>query len=163
TGGLGARRGDRLGLGARAADHEGKKQRRQSRLHGADSTTLIAMARRSVVAAIALVAALAARARAGDPERGWRTFEREAFVITYYARPDGAPHRIAAVAERAPRTLAPALDHEPAEKTQIVIIDDTDGANGFANVLPRNTITLFATAPGGTSDLSDHDDWLLGL
>jgi WD40-like Beta Propeller Repeat len=122
------------------------------------------MHRLAAAVAIALAAVVAsAPARAGDPERVWRTIETAHFVISYYAPLDDVAHRIAVVAERAHRNLAPALDHEPAQKCQILILDDTDGANGFANVIPRNAITLFATAPTGSSNLNDHDDWLYGL
>ncbi|HET7500317.1 MAG TPA: hypothetical protein VFK02_04915, partial [Kofleriaceae bacterium] len=61
------------------------------------------------------------------------------------------------------RTLSPALGHAPDDKTLIVLVDDTDAANGFAGVLPRNAITLFATGPTGFNELDDHDDWLYGL
>jgi WD40 repeat protein len=122
------------------------------------------MSRTAAVALALLAIAAAARdARAGDPKREWRTIESEHFVITYYAPLDEVAHRVAVVAERAHRTLSVALDHHPDEKCQILLTDDTDGSNGFANVIPRNAITLFATAPTGSSDLNDHDDWLYGL
>ena len=52
---------------------------------------------------------------------------------------------------------------QPNEKTLIYLTDDTDSANGFAGVLPRNAIQLYATAPSGFSELDDYDDWLYGL
>ena len=116
---------------------------------------------------IAIVAALIAgggrAARAGDPDRVWRTVESAHFVVHYYAPLDDVARRVAVVAERAHRVLSPALAHAPKAKTQIVVVDDTDGANGFASVLPRNQITLYATAPNADSVLADHDDWLYGL
>lgn len=102
-------------------------------------------------------------AAAGDPDRVWKTIESEHFVVHYYEPLDEVAHRVAVVAERAHRVLAPILEHEPSEKTQVVLVDDTDGANGFANVIPRNRIWLHATAPTGISTLNDHDDWLFGL
>ncbi|MBK7538254.1 MAG: PD40 domain-containing protein [Myxococcales bacterium] len=102
-------------------------------------------------------------ARAGDPDRQWRTVETAHFVIHYPVPLDAIARRVGVVAERAHDTLAPALRHAPAGKTLVVVNDDTDGANGFANVAPRNAITLFATAPHGSSALADHDDWLYSL
>ncbi len=102
-------------------------------------------------------------ARAGDSDLVWWTIETEHFVINYYSPNEDVARRVAVVAERAHRNLAPALRHTPRDKTLINLIDDTDGANGFASVLPRNAITLFATAPSGFSTLNDHDDWLYGL
>lgn len=120
----------------------------------------------ALAVALAVTAALtvAARpARAGDPDRVWKTIESAHFVVHYYEPLDDVAHRVAVVAERAHRNLSPELGRVPETKTEIVIIDDTDGANGFASVLPRNRITLHATAPIGESALNDHDDWLYGL
>ena len=113
--------------------------------------------------AIALTALAATEARAGDPTRVYRSIETEHFVVHYYAPLDDVARRLAVVAERAHRTLSPALDHVPDRKTILVLVDDTDGANGFASVLPRNSIQAFATGPSGFNELDDHDDWLYGL
>jgi hypothetical protein len=102
-------------------------------------------------------------ARAGDGSLVWKTIETEHFAVHYYEPLGDVAHRVAVVAERSHRVLVPALRHTPREKTHIVLVDDTDGANGFANVVPRNAIRLFATAPTGISVLNDHDDWLYGL
>ncbi len=117
---------------------------------------------RALVAA-AVVLAATTPADAGDPRRDYRTVESDHFVIHYYEPLDDVARRIAVVAERAHRTLVPALDHVPSEKTIIVLVDDTDSANGFAGVLPRNAITLYATGPSSFTELDDHDDWLYGL
>jgi Tol biopolymer transport system component len=114
--------------------------------------------------ALALVAALGSpHARAGDPTRVYRTIESDHFVITYYEPLGDVARRIAVVAERAHRTLSPALGHAPDTKTQILVLDDTDSANGFASVVPRNAIQAYATGPTGFNELDDHDDWLYGL
>jgi hypothetical protein len=114
-------------------------------------------------AAIALVVTGARTARAGDPWRVWRELETDHFIIYYWQPLDEAARRVGVVAERVHRSLAPALDHVPSEKTLIFLADDTDGANGFAGVLPRNAIQLYATGPESFSELDDHDDWLYGL
>lgn len=102
-------------------------------------------------------------ARADDGQLRWMTIETEHFVINYYEPNEDLARRVAQVAERSHAVLSVALGHVPDEKCQVVIVDDTDGANGFASVLPRNAITLFATAPDNLSTLGDHDDWLYGL
>ena len=102
-------------------------------------------------------------AHAGDPTRTYRTIESDHFVITYYEPLGDVARRVAVVAERAHRTLSPALGHAPGSKTQILLVDDTDSANAFASVLPRNAITAYATGPTGFNELDDHDDWLYGL
>ena len=104
-----------------------------------------------------------AQALAGDGARVWRTLESDHFVVSYYEPLEDVARRVAVCAERAHRTIVPLLGHAPDGKTQIVLTDDTDGSNGFATVLPRNEIGLFATAPDALSVLNDHDDWLYGL
>ncbi len=107
-----------------------------------------------ILAAVLLISAVA---HAGDPTRTWRTVETAHFVIYYWAPLDDVARRVGVVAERAHRTLSPALDHAPTTKTLIFLADDTDSANGFATALPRNAIQLYATGPSGFSELDDHD------
>ncbi|MCA9582388.1 MAG: PD40 domain-containing protein, partial [Myxococcales bacterium] len=57
------------------------------------------------------------------------------------------------------RRLAPLLGHQPNERTQIVLSDNSDNANGSAAVVPYNIIRLFASAPDDLSALGDYDDW----
>jgi hypothetical protein len=119
------------------------------------------MGLRSLALAAVLVGALPAWA--GDGTQKWKTIESDHFVIHYYEPLGDVGKRVAAIAERSHSVLAPVFQHKPVEKTHIVLNDMTDGANGFASVLPRNRITLFVTAPSGLSVLNDHDDWLFGL
>ncbi len=123
----------------------------------------VALAPALALLALLTLTAPAGRAWAGDPTRVWRTIESDHFVIHYYAPLYDVARRLAVVAERAHRTLSPALAHQPDAKTIIVLVDDTDSANGFASVLPRNTIEVFATGPTGFNELDDHEDWLYGL
>jgi len=111
---------------------------------------------------VALLAASTA-AHAGDPTRVYKTVETDHFVVYYWEPMGDVATRVGVVAERAHRTLTTALDHVPDGKTLIVLADDTDDANGFAGVLPRNAIQVYATGPGSFSELDDHDDWLYGL
>ena len=119
----------------------------------------------STRAAIAFAfAMLVARiVHAGDPTLEWRTVETEHFVIYYWAPLDAQARRLGVVAEHAHSLLAPALDHEPTEKTLVYLIDNTDSANGFASVLPRNAIQVNATGPSSFTELDDHEDWLYAL
>ncbi len=116
----------------------------------------LALAMLGVIAAVA-------PARAGDPTRELFTIETDHFIIYYDDTLTEAARRLAVVAEHAHRNLSPALDHVPAEKTLLVLTDTNDSANGFAAVLPRNAIQLFASAPGTFTELDDHEDWLYGL
>ena len=84
-------------------------------------------------------------------------------MIHYYEPLLDVARRVAASAERSHAVLVPVFGHAPEEKTLVVITDDIDGANGFASVIPRNRVQLFASAPTGLSSLNDHDDWIYGL
>jgi Tol biopolymer transport system component len=117
----------------------------------------------AVLAGILASWLLSSAAEAGDPLRVHRTLETEHFIVHYWDPLEPVARRIAVVGEAAHRTLSPALDHQPDGKTIIVVVDDTDSANGFAGVLPRNAIQIFATAPSSFTELDDHDDWLFGL
>ena len=66
--------------------------------------------------------------------------------------------KIARAAEESHRRLVPLLDHEPSERTQIVVQDDTDFANGNATPLLYNLIHAYAAPPDSRSTLADFDD-----
>ena len=71
---------------------------------------------RAAIAAIAALVLGSSPAHAGDPTLEFFTIETEHFVIHYYSRLETSARRLAAVAERAHKYLAPALDHEPEQK-----------------------------------------------
>jgi hypothetical protein len=128
--------------------------------------------RRAALSALLGLAVAADVATAGDPHRQYRTLESPHFIVYYWDSDAGAgrepgaldmddvARRFAVAAERAHAVLSPALDQQPATKTLIYVTDDTDSANGFASVLPRNAIQVYATAPSGFSELDDYDDWV---
>ncbi len=123
-----------------------------------------ASGRRWLFAVVAAAAALMPRAaEAGDPLRVYKELETDHFLICYWEPLDDVAQRVGVVAEHVHRTLSPAIDNAPPVKTIIVISDDTDDANGFAGVLPRNAIQLYATGPTSFSELDDHEDWLYAL
>lgn len=129
---------------------------------GAYSTTIGFPVKTAFLPAL-VVLALAGRAVADDGRLDWHTIESAHFVVHYHDPNEDLARRVATVAERAHEVIVPVLGHAPAEKTPIVVTDDTDGANGFASVVPRNRIQVYATAPGPLSTLNDHDDWMYGL
>ena len=114
-----------------------------------------------------LVLAQAAPARAEDPSLSWRTITTPHFYVHYYrsSRHDEAVvgRRVARAAEAAHAVIAPTLRHAPSSRVHIVVTDDTDGANGSAQIVPMNIIRLYATGPGSLDPLNDYDDWLYGL
>ncbi len=71
--------------------------------------------------------------------------------------------QVARSADLALGELTERLAWVPEGPIDIVVADETDGANGFATVLPYNLIGLNAAAPGDVSELARYDDWLYGL
>ena len=109
----------------------------------------------AVLAASALVSADVHASR----DRRWRTLETEHFVIHYYQGSEAAAERAAAVLERAHTRLTVDLGHSPYLRTQVVMTDATDAANGSATVLPYARIDANVTAPDSMSVLESYDDW----
>ncbi len=98
-----------------------------------------------------------------DTHLTWRTVRTPHFEIHYHEPLGLIARRVATVAERAHSVLAPLLDHYPTERTQVVLTDDTDSANGSAGATPYNHIRLFASGPEDLTPLNDYDDWLTEL
>lgn len=98
-----------------------------------------------------------------DPHATWLTIRSDHFVIQYHEPLGVVARRVAFIAERAHAILTRVLGHEPGERTYIVLRDDTDFANGSANAIPYNNVTLFATGPDDVGTLDDYDDWMAEL
>jgi hypothetical protein len=99
----------------------------------------------------------------GDPKLLWKSLETPHFRITYYSTEDEIAQRVATLAESVYVRLLPAVGWAPSERTEVVITDQTDSANGSATALPYDAITLYVTAPDDMSPLGDVDDWYLEL
>jgi len=115
-----------------------------------------------LIAIACLVVAAPARA-AGDPDLVWWTLETEHFRVTYPHPLETVARRIATLAETIHTRLSTDLAYVPSTRTEIVITDNSDLANGSATSVPYNAIHLFAQAPPDISALGDHDDWYLTL
>ena len=100
---------------------------------------------------------------ASEPRLKYKTIDSPHFSINYYGDLEPLARHVLGAAEGAHERLTPLLGWTPAEKTQLVITDFTDSANGSATPLPYNHIDLFITAPDDLSPLGDVDDWYLEL
>ncbi|MBW1871317.1 MAG: PD40 domain-containing protein, partial [Deltaproteobacteria bacterium] len=101
--------------------------------------------------------------RAHDPALPWRTITTPHFEVHFHAGTYELAVRVAQAAEAALKKISAALEHRQANRIQLIISDQTDSANGFATVLPYNTVHLLASAPENLSILNDFDDhiWIL--
>jgi Tol biopolymer transport system component len=98
-----------------------------------------------------------------DPSLRWRTLETPSFRIHYYEGEESLAQRTAGALERSRVLLAPAFPALPTGKTEVVLADNTDEANGLATVFPYDAIQLVATPPDSLSELNDYSDWLFSL
>ncbi|EYF06672.1 DPP IV N-terminal domain-containing protein [Chondromyces apiculatus] len=99
---------------------------------------------------------------ANDPQLDWWTYETTHFRVHHPRDLALVAERLATLAEAIYPRVSGALGHAP-PRVELVLIDNTDDANGYARAVPYNQITLFVTAPDDLSTLGDYDDWFLGL
>jgi len=119
---------------------------------------------RTLLLALALLLLSFGEARgAGDPSLDWWTIETTHFRVHYERGLEPVAERVARLAESIHKRLIGPLGHTPDERTEILLTDNTDDANGSATALPYNAVRLFVTAPRDLSALGDYDDWYLGL
>jgi hypothetical protein len=117
------------------------------------------------LAVVALLACLLAPAVgwAGDPDLDWWTIETAHFHIHYEKNLEPVAERMARMSEAIHDRLVGPLGYAPKERTEVLLTDDSESANGSASATPVNTVRLFVTSPGDLSSLGDYDDWQLGL
>ena len=109
---------------------------------------------------VAVLSARPAHAASYDPELVWKTLRTEHFNITFHEGEEALAEALASTAERVHILLTEDMDHNPNRATEVVLVDHTDVANGYAQTLPVNTIVIFVTAPTESSSLGLYEDWL---
>lgn len=113
-----------------------------------------------VALALALAFFFALDASAVAPRRTWRTVVTPHFRVHYHEGEAALAVRAAELAEHALRDLSVLLGNLPEEPIHLVLTDETDSANGFAQTLPYDVIVLYAAVPEPIGSLSDYDDYL---
>ncbi|MBI5510451.1 MAG: PD40 domain-containing protein [Deltaproteobacteria bacterium] len=98
-----------------------------------------------------------------DPRRRWHTLQAPHFSVHYPEGAYGVASAVAKSAETAFAALVVRLDWQPATPIDIVLNEDTDAANGFAQSVPYNLVGLNAVAPEELGELSDYRDWTFEL
>ena len=94
-----------------------------------------------------------------DPALDWRTLDTEHFNITFHQGEEQLANEVGHIAEDIFDELTVDMAWEPVRDTEIVLVDHTDIANGYAMTVPYNTIVIFVTAPQEHSGLSLYEDW----
>ncbi len=100
----------------------------------------------------------AARAQGVDPRGDWRTLSTAHFLVHFRAEHEAQGRGAAAAAERAWARLAAELT-PPRGPVDLVVADNVDFSNGYANTFPSNRIVVYAQPPVDVSSLRFYDDW----
>lgn len=117
--------------------------------------------RKRLVLAWAVLLSLAAQPAFGAaPRRSWYTVVTPRFRVHYHEGTEDLAIRMAGVAENVLPELARILGGWPETPIHVVITDEMDGPQGYAEILPRNIVTLFPAVPPPTSELGDYDDFM---
>ena len=101
----------------------------------------------------------AAQAASFDPDLTWRTLETPHFRITFHGEEEQLAEEMARVGEVVWAKMTEELKEVPRRPIELVLVDQTDSANGYAMTLPLNTIVIYVTAPTEDSTLSTYEDW----
>lgn len=95
-----------------------------------------------------------------DPELTWATISTPRFAVHYH---DGARNlavRVGRIAEEVMDDVSDVFGYMPEGRIELVLTDKSDRANGSAQIMPKNIIRLYLTAPTELTGLSSYDDWL---
>jgi hypothetical protein len=115
----------------------------------------------ALATAVLLLASLpAAAAGRYDPKLRFRTLRTAHFTIYYHQGGAATARRLAVVAEAVRTDLAARTGLRPPGHTHVVLVDQSDVANGWSTPVPYNLIELAAIPPAPSSFLGYHDDWL---
>jgi WD40 repeat protein len=95
-----------------------------------------------------------------DPALRFRTIRTEHFVIYAHQGAEALGRRLGVIAEEVWLTLQRPFAVEPPPRTYVVLVDQSELANGSATPVPYNTIVITTTWPAGFEFIGDVDDWL---
>lgn len=110
-----------------------------------------------------LVITGSAQGASHHPFTGWKTIETSHFSIHFHESTQAVAQKTARYLEEAHTNLSPKYEWTPWGRTEVVLSDQFDDANGFASTLPYNWMFLRIAPPGPETTLAGYDDWLKTL
>lgn len=96
-----------------------------------------------------------------DPRLDWKTLHTPHFKVHYHSGLESQARAVVVMVEEVHERLTTHFDWVPQQKTDVVLTDETDFANGSATPLPYNRMTLIVTPPD--DGLMDYASWLESL
>lgn len=96
------------------------------------------------------------------PSLRWKTITTTHFFIHFHQGEEDLARRAAGYAEKAHERVVPMMGWKPHGRTNIVLTDHLDLANGSATTFPINLSVIYVTTPGAdpTSSIDYYDNWL---
>ena len=94
-----------------------------------------------------------------DPGLQWKSIKTEHFWVHYHQGLEEQARRAARYAEERHPWLTGVHNWQPRLRTDIVLVDNTDLANGFAMPFPYNRVQLFVVNPPMDSFISNFSRW----
>jgi len=118
--------------------------------------------RRALAIALLLCLSAAHRGFAADrydPRFRFRTLNTRGFSIHFHQGEEALARRLAVIAEDVAGRVAGELGR-PKGRVHVILVDQHDLSNGWANPIPYNVIEITLAAPPGSSSIGNTDDWL---
>ncbi len=95
------------------------------------------------------------------PRYTWYSIKTDHFWIHYHDGLEKEAERLATIAEEVHEKLSKEINWKPFFRTDVVLCDTTDMANGFSMPFPYNRVQLFVVMPHvEDAGLSNTDNWL---
>ena len=110
--------------------------------------------------AFLLAATLSLAAGRYDAKLKFRVLRTPHFTIYYHQGEAGMAERLATIAERVRTDLSARTGLDAPSHAHVVLVDQSDIANGWSTPVPYNLIEIAAIPPPPSSFLGHHDDWL---
>ncbi len=95
-----------------------------------------------------------------DPRLRWQSLKTEHFWIHYHQGLEDIARRMAVISERTHARLTGETGWQPFLRTDLILVDNMDLANGFATPFPYNRVQIFINRADFDSVLGNFDDWL---
>jgi Tol biopolymer transport system component len=95
-----------------------------------------------------------------SPFRNWRTIETDHFRINFPAEHERFAQVSADYLEESWNALTEQMYWKPNAMINVIVLDNSDAANGSASPFARFGITLYAIPPESTFSTSFTDDWI---
>ena len=117
---------------------------------------------KSLFFAVCLLLGFATASPAAKHDTSFRfsTIETPHFSVHFHQGLEPLGQKASIIAEEVHGRLAKEFGWQPAEKTQLVLLDDSQFADGLTVTIPYNMIYLHVEPPAVALGMGEYDDWL---